>query len=206
MNLSVNLLSETERRSGSPISPVFMIRVASIALPSLIVLGIAALFISARNMERDLASREQALERLRPQLDLVARVHKQAKTYKAMMTMIAEWQSTGIAWHEQLQFIRESVPPSIQLTRLRLDDFTQMVDGSPARAYSIHLQGKTGGARAEDNVQALRQALITSEPLAPFLESVEIPPGTFVQDPAPGALKTDRLFEMRCVYRPRKAQ
>lgn len=206
MNLSINLIAESERRSASAVNPAFLLRAAAIGIPALIVAALASAYVSVKTMERDLVSQEDALARLKPSLEAVARIRKQATQFRAMVGMIESWQATRLEWHEQLALIRETVPLTVQLTRIRVDDFSQMLDGKPARGYAVQIQGKTGGLRAESNVQTFRENLALAESLTPFVDTAEIPPGTFVQDPAPTAQKTDRLFEMRVTYKPRVAE
>ena len=200
MNLRVNLILDTERRSGSAVSLRFVLTTVGAAIPAMMLLIILSAFVHAQSLHREAQRLEQGLTRSRPQFESAVNMRKDVVSYQAMLSMIDGWRKSRIEWSRQLAALQESVSPGVQLIQLRLEESSETTNGMPARAFVLSMRGRTGGHQAENNVQQFQQELRTNAVLSKYLSTVDIPPGTFVQDTAPRAAKTDRLFEIRCGY------
>lgn len=204
MNLSINLIEESEKRHGGAVPLVFILRSIGVVIPLLAVLFVAHLLITLSMSRTQLSRTEELIAAKKPQLSLSVEIMKQQKSYREMLAQMEGWRSMRLNWHRQLAAIQDTVPLEVQLTGLHLTRDLTVTNNTPRTTYTLLLSGKTGGASPEDNLTRFRQNMQKNAGLTNDIGEVTVPEGAFVEDTSPGARPTDRLFEVNCQYKPRE--
>ena len=204
MNLSINLIEESEKRHGGSLTALFVLRSLGVALPLMLVLFVAHVFITLRLERSQLAQTEELIAAKKPQLALSAEIMKQQKLYRQMLAQLNGLRAMRLEWSQQLDLLRQTVPLEVQLTSLRLTRELRASNNIPLAVYALNLRGKTGGTPPEANLTRFRLNLSKSPPLTNTLSTVDVPEGTFVEDTAPDARPMDRLFQLNCRFQPRE--
>ena len=205
MSLHVDLMLPDERRVVTPIRPKTLVQ---IVLGTLIVVallgGISALqnYLVRHNEWRSAKERWAKMELRQKE---VAQMGKDLAVCRGIYGELQGWHGTRLPVAEWLERLAALCPPTVQITDLRLTE-TAVLGGPknlPCRRFELHLTGRTGGPQADQNVQSLQAIFTNQPPFSNAVESVAIPGGAFRQDPAAGAAKSDRVFELviRCAPR-----
>jgi len=100
-----------------------------------------------------------------------------------------------------LPVLQTQVPPDIQFTSLRLSQAIQLVEKKvPARAFTLVIEGKAVGEKADESVQVLRRRMADAFPGT--IEDVAVT--RYGAEQSTASLKEDRVFvfEIRCRYKP----
>lgn len=199
--MRINLILESERRSASPISLSMVIRAAVGGVTVLVLMLAGSLLTSYRSLNVNVRSASEDWKRTEPKYN--AALQRRSDLDKKMATLkeLQSWRDTRVAWGKQLMQLQQAISPLIQLTELRVtQDLLVMSNNVPARVFELRLAGRTGTQQSEATVSELREALAGWPPFDTFIETVNIPPGAFRQDPGS---KADRTFELVCRYYPR---
>jgi len=204
MNLRVDLIQDSERRSASPVSIAFLIRILLFAAISALALAILIFGKQMRDVSEQLYWVKEDIKKLQPPYDAQIALTTELNRQKTLLAEFQNWKAVRLPFADQLTALQEMVPPTIQLTELRIDRVVQTVDKKPARVFKLHIKGRAVSARADAEVDRLRQSIAKAPAIQPFLQEIVIPPGSFRQDPDPKAAKTDRLFEIVLKYKPLK--
>jgi Tfp pilus assembly protein PilN len=206
MSLRINLILDSERRSASPIQPQTLVRMGIVVLALIPVLIGLALFTGHRRFRMELDRTRTEWTQAKPRYEEALRIKQDLARQQSLMKEISGYRATRIAWSEQLEGLRDVVPQVVQLTELHVSQQLLQSNGVPARAFELRLTGRAAGQQAEVSVRFLRDALAAREPFTPAVDtnSVSVPPGAFRQDPARGASKLDRVFEIVARYQPRR--
>ncbi|MBI2438247.1 MAG: hypothetical protein HYV36_05490 [Lentisphaerae bacterium] len=93
MNLQVDFLLDNERRSGSSVSPKFVIRLAAIIIPAVALSFFAILYTSHRVAKHDRNTVEQEKRRIDPEYKKVINLEKELKEVQSLMAVIRGWSS-----------------------------------------------------------------------------------------------------------------
>jgi hypothetical protein len=204
MNLRVDLIQVAERRSASLVSLSLFLRILTFTVISALVFAILVFGKHMRDINEHLHSVNTSIKKIKPQYDEQIALTTNLNRQKDVLTEFQGWKSARLPVYEQLKAIQDLVPPTIQLTELRIDRVMQTVDKKTARVFKIQIKGRATSARADAEVDKFRQDLLKDPTLQTYLQEIAIPPGSFRQDPDPKAAKTDRLFELVCKYKPLK--
>jgi flagellar basal body-associated protein FliL len=204
MNLRVDLIQVAERRSASLVSLSLFLRILTFTVISALVFVILVFGKHMRDVNEHLHWVNTSIKKIKPQYDEQIALTTNLNRQKDVLTEFQGWKSARLPVYEQLKAIQVLVPPTIQLTELRIDRVVQTVDKKTARVFKIQIKGRATSARADAEVDKFRQDLLKDPTLQPYLQEIAIPPGSFRQDPDPKAAKTDRLFELVCKYKPLK--
>lgn len=204
MNLRVDLIEISERRSASPVSLAMFLRILTITLLAIIALVALLYGNRMREVREQLRVVKADIKQIKPQYDEQIALTTNLSRQKEVLGELKGWESARFPLYAQLKAIQGIVPPTIQLTELRVDRVLQTVDKKTARVFKMQIKGRATTSRADAEVDKFRQDLAKDPAIQPLLQEIVIPPGSFRQDPNPKAEKTDRLFEIVCKYKPMK--
>jgi len=199
--MHINLILETEQRSASLIPLQAVIRIVLGGLGLLIGLALVSFYTSYRALERDTELTLEEWKHTEPKYKAALDLRTDLAVRNDLMKEISGWRDTRLSWAEQLAALRGAVPSLIQVSEISVShDLFVMSSNTPARVYELRLSGRVGAAHSETSVSEFTDAL-HRPPFTVWLESAAIPPGRFRQDPQ---VKTDRIFEIVCKYKPRR--
>ncbi len=202
MNLRVDLILQSEQRSGSRVTMAAIGRVAAIVVPSILAVVMVLAFARYRALQSDLQESQAKWRELEPQYRSALALQKDLFKRKVILLEIDGWRSARVEWSRLLRSLQTAVPSSVQFTELRGESLIQSGSNRTARVFRLQIKGKTGGVNAQENVTRLRRQMLADPAVTSVVESVEIPPGAFEQDPSAGASKYDRVFEVVCRFMP----
>lgn len=209
MSLRVNLILETEQRSGSRLDVKSVLRIASIILPTLlgIIIALQALGSFMLNSQVNiLESRWSAvMPKQKQALKLASRLNFNLKT-KAELDA---WAAARPPWNQVLAAIMETVPDAIQLTSLNvsLADTPVKTDNAnktpteaspPVRTYRLLLDGKTAVADSMVEVQLMEKNVLAHPIMAPLLDTVKV--SNFAADTI-SSNQFSRVFTIQCMFK-----
>ena len=199
MNLRVDLILETEQRSASAVSLKFVLRLAAIVIPTVLILVIVWAVSSFLSVRSQVRNAEEAWKVTEPRQSAVLKLRATANTNIAMLQELEGWKKTHVDWNLHLQAIQRIFPKDLQLGSLSL---THVIQATPkqgvSRQFALLLKGTAYGASADQNVQRLRRTIQKSAPFTNILEEAEVK--QFESDPQN---RNNRLFQIECRYQPR---
>jgi hypothetical protein len=203
MNLRVDLLLDSERRSSSMLSLRSIIRIGSIvgpiALVVFLLLGGMAFFRTVHEVNM----LESRWKEMQPRTKEAARCLADYQVNREVVKSIEGWRRSRLAVHEQLLGLMRIVPPEVQLLRLTLlQDVTVGSNKVPGRVFSLNVQGKATGASAELRVKETETRLLGMPPFAGLMQKADVV--QYGADVTQGAGKDDRVFQIACRYAPRE--
>jgi len=203
--MHVNLILDTEKRSASPVPMTVLIRLALATLVLLVVLAVFTVFSGFRNLQREVRWAHEEWRQNEPKYEAAIKLRNDLVLQKSILEEMKGWQEARVGWSRQMEALQGAVPPSVQLTDLRMGHLLLVLtnNNAAARVFEMRLAGRTGEASGA-NVGDLRSTLTNQPPFAGLVQEADIPPGAFKQDPAHDAGRTDRIFEIVCRYQPRK--
>jgi hypothetical protein len=200
MNLRVDLILETEKRSASMLTPKMIVRLVSVVGPLLLValIGWAVAKELVRNGElKTLEARWQATEPLEKK---ALQLSAEARANAGILAELKGWRHSHVNWSAALLELMRRVPAHLQLVELNLSQSFQVSEkGVPARVFAISLRGRTSGPEAENGVRSLAALLAEDAAFTNLVREVKIP--TFAADTSEKAGKDDRVFEITCACR-----
>ena len=120
-----------------------------------------------------------------------------------IMKELKGWRSSHIDWHQQLINIQREVPLEIQFESLDIKQVLQLAGNkkTPARCFTLTIKGIAKGNNAENNIRHLKNSMTYSKAFASLMEDVKVGGSRANRK---GADKTDRVFSIDCIYKPRK--
>ena len=199
--MHINLILEAEQRSASliPIQAVVRIVIGGVGL--LAALALVSFYTSYRALQREAELTQEEWKHTEPKYKAALDLRTDLAVRNDLMKEITGWRDTRLSWSAQLTALRGAVPSLIQLSEITAShDLFVMANNTPARVYELRLTGRVGAAQSEAAVNEFTDAL-HQPPFKAWLESAVIPAGRFRQDPQ---IKTDRIFEIICKYKPRR--
>jgi Tfp pilus assembly protein PilN len=203
MNLRLDLILESERRSGSPVSLKSVGRIAAVVIPVVVVLLLSSAMVTLMRLKAELDELEAAWRDLGPRKEKAAALSTEFQKNRQTIQELNGWKSSHMDCHVRLANLMAAVPPTIQLTNLKLDQSLQSLDNSSvARVFSLALEGRAVGEGSEKNVEAFKQTLAERPVFTNVIGEVKV--GQFGADLSKGAEKFDRVFRIECKFRPRK--
>lgn len=170
------------------------------AILFLVVFWIALFTVGYRSLRNQVNALEMEWKLTDPKYKAALQIRNDLSDRMDTVKALNAWREARIAWGEQLAGIAPIVPDIIQLTEIRVSHAVLSVSNNiPARVFEAKFSGRTPAPNSEANVVQFLDGF--SGPFfAPFVETALLPPGAFRQDPV---MKSDRIFEIVCKYRPR---
>ncbi len=201
MNLQLNLILDSEIRSGSNISRKFIIRVAAVGLP-LIILGIMTpIFFASRQAKRDLAGAKEEKKQLETVHAVVLELQNDLAAYERLMREVDGWNKSRLGWYEMLTELQTLAPSNVQFTRLMINETIEAVDSVPARQLLMIMKGKIAGKNPRNDIQSFNKGIKESRLLAELMSNVDIRLLGASGDPGENDVWT---FDATCTFKPRK--
>lgn len=174
MNLQIDFMFETERRSGSTVSQKFVIRLAVIIVPAVLV-GLFLILSAAHQVSKhERNSAEQEKRRIDPEYQKVISRGKELKDVQALQGAIRGWSDSRLDAYRFLRGLQRAVPLNIQLTQGVLNEKSEAMEGAFGRSAVLYLKGRVGGDRPESEVEQLYSALKKEPPFPDLMEQVEV--------------------------------
>lgn len=202
MNLRVDLILESEQRSGSIVTVKSLVRIVSILVPLIVVLLLSWQAYGVVRIKSELRSTEARWQSVEPLEKKAKELAQERQANEDQLAQLNGWRKSHIDWNAHLLQLFHSVPENIQLQNLRVSQALQVTSNkAPARVFTLELRGKAFGAEAESSVNSFKRLLSDDPAFTNDLIKVEVP--LFGADTAAGAGKNDRVFEIRCGYRER---
>ena len=206
MNLRVNLILDTARRSAGPVQPRTILRLGLLAVALIPVAAIVLFILSYRDLRRELTLAQAEWKQTQPKYEESLKIKAEMDSQTALLHEITAYKAARFEWGRQLEAIAEVVPASVQLTGLRLTHLMLVASNdTAARVFELRLAGKAAPPSPETSVGALRDALTGRPAFTDAVETVDIPAGGFRRDPA-NADPLARVFEIVVKYRARKLE
>jgi hypothetical protein len=206
MNLRVDLILESERRSASMINTKSIMRIAAIVGPVLLVVLISGFAFNIWQLKNHLDSLNKTLEVELPKKEKALKIRAELNANIQILSEIEGWQKSRIDWADQLVGIQKEIPDKMQLENMTVSHSIVITNFLPARLYSMTLSGQAVGDTAQTLVMQLKGSLPKSSVLSNFFAAS--PNVTRFSGPlVPNETnKNDRLFQMDCSYKPRMFQ
>ena len=201
MNLQVNLILDSEKRSGSAVSMKFAFRVLAVAIPVILGIVIMVLILGARVAKQNLQFAEQEKSQLDPVYKSVIGLKQELRGCQHLAEVLDGWNTARPDWFSLLSQFQMIVPPSIQLLRLTVNETIEKLDNVPTRSAGMYLKGRVMGDRAEDDVQLLDMTLKENKPFKEIFTRVDVKRFEAAEDVTD---KTVRVFEIECIMTPKK--
>lgn len=174
MNLHVNLILATERRSGSDVSLKFLLRVALILLATLLVMGATALALGARGARRERLAVESQKQDIDPIYKSVLQARGELNKLKPLVDLLDGWQTNRLGLSRYLRELQATVPAKLQLTRLTLQNNLDAAGSPPGWVGSVYLRGRAAGQAADADVRSLNRCLNTLPYFDALMEQAEV--------------------------------
>lgn len=204
MNFRINLILDTEKRSTSIISAKALLRICAIVIPIIIVIALALTVLSSINMKhyRDQLVREN--EQRAGEKAKATQLKQKLTDAMHILEEVRGWKNAKLNWHEQLMGIMQCTPTNANLTKLMLTTDVKLVDNNktPARIFSLDLQGKAKGTGSDESLINFLQAFKTQPPFGTNIIQTATLEGK--EDLSEGASKDDRVFTLNCSYLPKR--
>ena len=198
MNLYVNLILDSERRSSGRISGKFII-MSSVSIAVVIfALLIAFVLIGAQSAKNQLVFAEQEQKQLEPVFKTVNELKQELDVMQNLTNAISVWSRTRPEWPDLFAGLQAIVPPNIQLIRLTMNESFTMVGDTPARSVSIYLQGKATGDHSEKDVQELEKSLMEKPP---FIGVVDMAKVKQFEAAKSAGQENMRIFDIECRFK-----
>lgn len=201
MNLQVNLILDSEKRSGSTVSLKFVIRVAAVAIPVLMGIAITGIIVAERSARQNMRFAEQEQSQLDPVYASVLGLNSELRECQQVAVTLEGWGASRTDWRLVLRQLQEVVPPSIQLLRMTVTETIGPLGGVPARMSGMYIKGRVVGETAEDDVRSLDKALKEQPAFTNLFAKVEVKRFEAGENAAD---RDARVFEIECMLKPKK--
>jgi len=203
MNLQVDLIYQSERRSASTLNLKAALRVLTIVVPAAAVLLIVLLIVNFLQRKYEVALLEAKWDATSPRKREADVLRNQVSRNRAILAQLQGLEKSRLDWRRQLAGLLVEVPGGIQLRNLTAGQFLHLEqERVPARTFSMTVTGKATGISADADVERLRRRLLDSPIYAPEMETVEV--ASYGVDSTRGADRDDRAFRIDCTYSTRQ--
>lgn len=200
MNLQVNLLHENEVRGADGLRPAALMRIGGLAAGGVVLLSLLWIVQANWRLRQELAGSRTEWQQLEKRYHALQAAQLAATTAESVLGEMVAFSNAQLRVSGRLAALGGMVPPSIQLTELRLATSVVDAEKNPARLYTLHAAGRCRDADAAAIVAGFLEDL---KDLPPPIDLGTVTPGSFGPDPAPSAGPNDQLFEARCLFSPR---
>jgi len=197
MSIRVDLMKEGEFRRQGAVSGAFIVRITLASLFGFGVLFGFLAFVRMRIAQNDLEAAENIWEMRKPYYEKIQAMKKDLATEKSLSKELDGWKRSRIAWHEQLFALQKLIPSAMQLRRVSIrgdlgfekpparaavkvkseggkKKKPKVAPNIPFREYSIRLEGRTSGKKAEDVVVQFVRVLDRSTSYHALLNSIKL--------------------------------
>ena len=199
MNLQVDLIYQSERRSASALNLKATLRVLTVVVPAAVVLLIVLLVVNFLQRKYEVALLETRWEATSPRKREADVLRNQVSRNRNILAQLQGLEKSRLDWHRQLAGLLAEVPGGIQLRNLTAGQSLHLEkERFPARTFNMTVMGKATGISADADVEHLRRRLLESPIHTPEMETVEV--ASYGVDATRGADREDRAFRIDCTY------
>ncbi|MCX7591493.1 MAG: hypothetical protein N2255_07680 [Kiritimatiellae bacterium] len=199
MNLHIDLILPSERRSPGPVSMKTFRLIGIFLAPLVLLLLLAYGVVNEIGVRRQMKATEAIWAEMQSRHRQVAALRAKVQKSSAILSELQGWSRSTLAWHKQLLSLQAEVAPTIQLTSLKVDQTLQVGSGTPpSRLFTMTIRGVARGENPEKDVQALQQRLRHASAFAPLVQAVEVTHYGMAPD-----VKEHRVFQFVCKYQSR---
>ena len=217
MNVRVNLIKDTELRHVGMVSRSFIIRVSSITAATVLVLFLIIFIGRYKLVQQQLAGARDRWETMKPAYDRVRVLRQDLTDRRKIMGELTGWNNSRIDWVPPLAELQQTVPPTIQLTKLMLRGELSMkepkvttpppdpdkpppeIPATPMRRYFINIYGRASGTLADQVVIHFVRTFRQTPAFQKILEGVKLQRLQKEAGGEKGAEQPDRAFEIEAV-------
>src|ERR1035437_124271 len=140
MNLQVDLMLASERRSGRPVRRTFLLRLTGVIIP-LILLGLfGALIVTYYSSKRDRNIVEEEKKQVDPEYRKVWNLEKELTSVQDIKAAIQGWSDSRLDAYRLLRGLQRAAPPTIQLTQWILNEKVEAVGPAFGRTAGIYIK------------------------------------------------------------------
>ena len=174
----INLLKKNEQRHQGAISRKFILMAAVVApiLVMSIVSGIKVIQYSG--VQSDLRQSREIWSDLEPRLELFKEENRGLVLNQKALDLFDGWQASQASFSKLLTDLQETVPETIQFTRLSVkSDLTKSVYASAKDmqlSFSLSIAGNATGEEADNHVINLRRDLLDCEQIGSTFDSIKL--------------------------------
>lgn len=202
MNLLVNLIRPSEKRSASLVSLKSLALIAAIIAPIVLLLCVAWAYLGYVEARSALVLFAAEWEEAEGQRDTARELRKELDRRNALQEEVSGWHDARIPWHLVLDHMQDHVPPTMQWRVLQLRTEWGLGTGNiPEMTALATLSGRCEGSDAERQVEALRRAWAAKPFMAQWTDRAVVT--AFREDDTAGARREDRLFQLEITFHPR---
>lgn len=174
----VNLLKKSEQRYQGAVSRRFIL-VSMVVTPILFITILSGIkLVQYTSVQSSLKSNREMWAVLEPRLASYMKERQGLSANQKAKELIDGWKGTQVPVSELLTEIQDSVPESIQLTRLTIrHESEKSAYDKPAdfsMDYTLALQGAAQGERAEEVVISLLKDLLKTERMGATFKSAKL--------------------------------
>ena len=116
MNLQVDFMLDTERRSGSTVSQKFIIRLMAVIIPVILLGLFGVLVFTCQVSKRDRNVVEQEKMQIDPEYKKVMNLERELKNIQDLKVAIQGWGDSRLDTYRLLRGLQRAAPQNIQLT------------------------------------------------------------------------------------------
>lgn len=201
MNLYINLLLDSERRSTSRISRKFILKLAAVIFSVLLAAVGLTVFIGSRSASQSLLFAQQEQKQLDKVFKAVVEMNRELTDLRNVTNTINSWACTRPDWPRLLVGLQAVVPQNIQLLKFTMNEKIIAVDDGPARIISLYMKGKASGEHTGTDVEQLKKSLKETSVFSEYTEIAVVKQFDAVK--ADGQ-QNMRVFDIECRFKPQK--
>jgi Tfp pilus assembly protein PilN len=183
MSVRVNLLKPQEVQQQSAVSRDLLVRGATFLGTGAAVLGIAFMVLQYRETGSTHRRLKAAWADMETEYKAVKEIADKQAANMGYVAELESWSHSRLEWEAPLNALQELVPDNLQLTRLAIasdvviskaEPTTDKYVGTPARTYTMQVEGRAVGALSDQDVIAFVEGLQKSLAISPWLDSVRL--------------------------------
>jgi hypothetical protein len=213
MSIRVNLLKPSEARRQGVVGVKFMIQISIATAVLILLIAVGLSFVHYQSGKRDLEAARNYWKIQEPLYKELVKMKENLETEKKFQQELRGWHASRIDWTPLLLELRKICPPMVQLRRLGIrgnlfikqkpvveaaggetpEPSAAPSPGQAMRWYSITIDGKASGGKAEDVVIQFVRTLGSD---ALFKQIFESPPrlNSLQRDASQGDEQPNRVF------------
>ena len=202
MNLHVDLIVASERRSASPLNTRSVRRVLLVVGPVAALLLAGSLVVDFLQLKWQLSMLETQWSNTEPRKAEADALRNQVSENSDVLAEVRGIKASRIPIRDVLAGVLIETPRTIQLRGLTANQFPTLEPGGGlARHGSLSVNGKVSGAQAEEEVSTLRRRFAEAPVFTQLVATAVV--AEYGPDPARGAGRDDRTFRIDCDFKPR---
>lgn len=202
MNLQVDLILTEEQRNASAFNMQALLRILSIIGPAILVLIIILLVINVTQTKGELKALEEQWELLEVKKGQADKLRNQISTNSEILNNLKGINRSRLEWHSQLRYFMETTPDTIQFRNLSVSQSLKLNDRKKGiRVYNVSLAGKAIGDKIDITIAQFTRTLSKDPKFSPYIAGAQVT--AYDKDNSAKAGKNDRIFKIKCTYKPR---